>query len=214
MGSFEQSQSRSENTESTSSDTQTRSTSREQSASSTSEVNVEASVSGGAFGFSASASAGAKSGNTEEEKETDQTENSNTNSCSEDSQSNTDTQGQESRRDQSNDYNSGSTFEKSFEIPGDSRSASHSKAVAETEEFFQEFSGSISHTEASCVKFSARLNDNSPPAFTRDFKDMVREMDSLTERLWDSNIETKKLDSGKLISWKNEKNEKKFDALF
>merc|ERR1719340_519565 len=186
--SFEQSQSRSENTESTSSDTQTRSTSREQSASSTSEVNVEASVSGGAFGFSASASAGAKSGNTEEEKETDQTENSKTNSdsttntasnqksistniCSEDSQSNTDTQGQESRRDQSNDYNSGSTFEKSFEIPGDSRSAS-------------------------------------------DFKDMIREMDSLTERLWDSNIETKKLVSGKLISWKNEKNEKKFDALF
>merc|ERR1712173_402775 len=100
-------------------------------------------------------------------------------------------------RDQSNEYNSGSTFEKSFEIPGDSRSASHSKAVAETEEFFQEFSGSISHTEASCVKFSARLNDYSPPAFT-----------------WDSNIETKKLDSGKLISWKNEKNEKKFDALF
>merc|ERR1712024_234554 len=55
---------------------------------------------------------------------------------------------------------------------------------------------------------------NSPPAFTKDFKDMVREMDSLTEELWDSNIETKKLDSGKLISWKNEKNEKKFDALF
>merc|ERR1712013_793246 len=127
---------------------------------------------------------------------------------------NTGTQGQESRRDQSNDYNSGSTFEKSFEIPGDSRSASHSKAVAETEEFFQEFSGSISHTEASCVKFSARLNDYSPPAFTRDFKDMIREMDSLTEKLWDSNIETKKLDSGKLISWKNEENEKKFDALF
>merc|ERR1712107_711094 len=44
--------------------------------------------------------------------------------------------------------------------------------------------------------------------------DMIREMDSLTERLWESNIETKKLDSGKLISWKNEKNEKKFDALF
>merc|ERR1719318_143315 len=38
-------------------------------------------------------------------------------------------------------------------------------------------------------------------------------MDSLTEKLWDSNIETKKLDR-KLISWKNEKNEKKFDALF
>merc|ERR1712158_269369 len=201
--------------------------------SSTSEVNVEASVSGGAFGFSASASAGAKSGNTVEEKETDQTENSKTDSFTKgytsdygfsrsesssdsttNSDSTTDTQGQESRRDQSNDYNSGSTFEKSFEIPGDSRSASHSKAVAETEEFFQEFSGSISHTEASCVKFSARLNDISPPAFTRDFKDMIREMDSLTDKLWDSNIETKKLDSGKLISWKNEKNEKKFDTLF
>merc|ERR1711963_823419 len=137
-----------------------------------------------------------------------------TNICSEGSQSETNTEGHESRRDQSNEYNSGSTFEKSFEIPGDSRSASHSKAVAETEEFFQEFSGPISHTEASCVKFSARLNDYSPPAFTRDFKDMIREMDSLTERLWESNIETKKLDSGKLISWKNEKNEKKFDALF
>merc|ERR1712079_825509 len=62
--------------------------------------------------------------------------------------------------------------------------------------------------------FSARLNDNSPPAFTRDFKDMIREMGSLTEKLWDFNIETKKLESGKLISWKNEKNEKKFDALF
>merc|ERR1711902_236270 len=112
----------------------------------------------------ASASAGAKSGNTKEQRETIDTENSKTNSftkgytsdygfsrsesssdsttniCSEDSQSNTDTQGQESRKDQSNDYNSGSTFEKSFEIPGDSRSASHSKAVAETEEFFQEAS--------------------------------------------------------------------------
>jgi len=86
--------------------------------------------------------------------------------------------------------------------------------VAESEEFFQEYSGSISHTEASCMKFSARLNDNSPPAFTKDFKDIIREMDSLTEELWDSNIETKKLDDGKLISRKNEKNEMKFDALF
>merc|ERR1719411_1494929 len=115
---------------------------------------------------------------------------------------------------QKNEYNEGSSFEKSFEIPGDTRSVVHSSAVAESEEFFQEYSGSISHTEASCMKFSARLNDNSPPAFTKDFKDIIREMDSLTEELWDSNIETKKLDNGKLISRKNEKNEKKFDALF
>merc|ERR1712038_1476121 len=39
-------------------------------------------------------------------------------------------------------------------------------------------------------------------------------MDTLTEELWDSNIETKKLNNGTLISRKNEKNEKKFDALF
>merc|ERR1712115_340175 len=88
------------------------------------------------------------------------------------------------------------------------------KAVTDTEEFFQEFSGSISHTEASCVKYTASLNDNSPPAFSSDFKDIIREMDTLTEELWDSNIETKKLINGKLISRKNEKNEKKFDALF
>merc|ERR1719411_95471 len=115
---------------------------------------------------------------------------------------------------QKNEYNEGSSFEKSFEIPGDARSVVHSTAVAESEEFFQKYSGSISHTEASCEKFSARLNDNSPPAFSKDFKDMIREMDSLTEELWDSNIETKKLDNGKLISRKNEKNEKKFDVMF
>merc|ERR1712165_81962 len=137
-----------------------------------------------------------------------------TNICNEGSKSSSNSNGQESSRDQSNERNTGTTFDKSFEIPGDSRSVTHSRAVSESEEFFQEYSGSISHTEASCVKYSARLNDNSPPAFSRDFKDMIREMDSLTERLWDSNIETKKLDSGKLISWKNEKNEKKFDALF
>ena len=137
-----------------------------------------------------------------------------TNICSEGSQSSTTTAGKESTKDQNNEYNTGNTFEKSFEIPGDSRSVSHSTAVAESEEFFQEYSGSISHTEASCMKFSARLNDNSPPAFTKDFKDIIREMDSLTEELWDSNIETKKLYTGKLISRKNEKNEKKFDAMF
>ena len=137
-----------------------------------------------------------------------------TNICSEGSQSSSSSSGNENRRDQSNDYNTGSSFDKTFEIPGDSRSVSHSKAVAESEEFFQEHSGTISHTEASCVKFTARLNDNSPPAFTRDFKDMIREMDSLTEELWDSNIETKKMEDGKLISRKNEKNEKKFDVLF
>merc|ERR1711992_270626 len=71
-----------------------------------------------------------------------------------------------------------------------------------------------SHTEASCVKYTASLNDNSPPAFSSDFKDIIREMDTLTEELWDSNIETKKLTNGKLISRKNEKNEKKFHALF
>merc|ERR1712018_561759 len=133
-----------------------------------------------------------------------------TNICNEGSTSN----GQESSRDTSNERNTGTTFDKSFEIPGDSRSVSHSKAVTDTEEFFQEFSGSISHTEASCVKYTASLNDNSPPAFSSDFKDIIREMDRLTEELWDSNIETKKLSNGKLISRKNEKNEKKFDALF
>jgi hypothetical protein len=137
-----------------------------------------------------------------------------TNICGEDSQSNTITKGEEKSEEKSTQNNSGSTFEKSFEIPGDSRSVIHSKAVAETEDFFQESSGSISHTEASCVKFSARLNDNSPPAFTKDFKDIVREMDSLTEELWYSNIETKKLYNGKLISRKNEKNEEEFDRLF
>merc|ERR550525_818661 len=137
-----------------------------------------------------------------------------TNICSEGSESSTNTKGQESNRDQSNERNTGTTFDKSFEIPGDSRSVAHSVAVAETDEFFQETSGSISHTEASCVKYSARLNDNSPPAFSSDFKDIIREMDSLTEELWDSNIETKKLYNGKLISWKNEDNEKEFDLLF
>merc|ERR1712226_1576134 len=95
-----------------------------------------------------------------------------TNICSEGSESSTNTKGQESNRDQSNERNSGTTFDKSFEIPGDSRSVSNSKAVSETDEFFQEFSGSISHTEASCVKSSASLNDNSPPAFSSDFKDI------------------------------------------
>merc|ERR1712088_851214 len=137
-----------------------------------------------------------------------------TNICNEGSESSSNSNGQESNRDQSNERNTGTTFDKSFEIPGDSRSVSNSKAVSETDEFFQEFSGSISHTEASCVKYSASLNDNSPPAFSSDFKDIIREMDSLTEELWDSNIETKKLNNGKLISRKNEKNEKKFDALF
>merc|ERR1712088_186469 len=137
-----------------------------------------------------------------------------TNICNEGSESSSNSNGQESNRDQSNERNTGTTFDKSFEIPGDSRSVSNSKAVSETDEFFQEFSGSISHTEASCVKYSASLNDNSPPAFSSDFKDIIREMDALTEELWDSNIETKKLNNGKLISRKNEKNEKKFDALF
>merc|ERR550532_3383163 len=137
-----------------------------------------------------------------------------TNICNEGSESSSNSNGQESNRDQSNERNTGTTFDKSFEIPGDSRSVSNSKAVSETDEFFQEFSGSISHTEASCVKYSASLNDNSPPAFSSDFKDIIREMDSLTEELWDSNIETKKLYNGKLISWKNEDNEKEFDLLF
>ena len=137
-----------------------------------------------------------------------------TNICREGSQSATNSAGQETNKDQSNEYNSASSYDKSFEIPGDSRSVIDSNAVAETEEFFQEYSGSISHTEASCVKFSARLNDNSPPAFSKDFKDIVREMDFLTEELWDTNIETKKLDNGTLISRKNEGNEKRFDALF
>merc|ERR1711884_816959 len=137
-----------------------------------------------------------------------------TNICNEGSKSSGISEGQENSRDTSNERNTGTTFDKSFEIPGDSRSVSHSKAVTDTEEFFQEFSGSISHTEASCVKYTASLNDNSPPAFSSDFKDIIREMDTLTEELWDSNIETKKLTNGKLISRKNEKNEKKFDALF
>merc|ERR1711953_491139 len=137
-----------------------------------------------------------------------------TNICNEGSESYSTSNGQESNRDQSNERNTGTTFDKSFEIPGDSRSVSNSKAVSETDEFFQEFSGSISHTEASCVKYSASLNDNSPPAFSSDFKDIIREMDSLTEELWDSNIETKKLYNGKLISWKNEDNEKEIDLLF
>merc|ERR1712088_1106747 len=135
-----------------------------------------------------------------------------TNICNEGSESSSNSNGQESNRDQSNERNTGTTFDKSFEIPGDSRSVSNSKAVSETDEFFQEFSGSISHTEASCVKYSASLNDNSPPAFSSDFKDIIREMDALTEELWDSNIETKKLNNGKLISRKNEKKRKEFDA--
>merc|ERR1712079_403895 len=137
-----------------------------------------------------------------------------TNICNEGSESSSNHNGLENSRDTSNERNTGTTFDKSFEIPGDSRSVSHSKAVTDTEEFFQEFSGSISHTEASCVKYTASLNDNSPPAFSSDFKDIIREMDTLTEELWDSNIETKKLTNGTLISRKNEKNEKKFDALF
>merc|ERR1712088_1137240 len=84
-----------------------------------------------------------------------------TNICNEGSESSSNSNGQES--------NTGTTFDKSFEIPGDSRSVSNSRAVSETDEFFQEFSGSISHTEASCVKYSASLNDNSPPAFSSDF---------------------------------------------
>merc|ERR1711953_1166769 len=82
-----------------------------------------------------------------------------TNICNEGSESSSNSNGQESNRDQSNERNTGTTFDKSFEIPGDSRSVSHSKAVTDTEEFFQEFSGSISHTEASCVKYTASLND-------------------------------------------------------
>merc|ERR1712087_494166 len=81
-----------------------------------------------------------------------------TNICNEGSESSSNSNGQESNRDQSNERNTGTTFDKSFEIPGDSRSVSNSKAVSETDEFFQEFSGSISHTEASCVKYSASLN--------------------------------------------------------
>merc|ERR1711988_1063353 len=224
--SFEETQSESVNIETSESDTRTSSSSREQSSSSTTEVGAEVSVSASLFGVTASASASTSYSNTQSSSSTYSNENSKTDSftntasnqktistniCSEGSQSSTNTAGKEAMKDQNNEYNSGSTFEKSFEIPGDARSVDHSTAVAESEEFFQEYSGSISHTEASCMKFSARLNDNSPPAFTKDFKDIIREMDSLTEELWDSNIETKKLDNGKLISRKNGKND---DALF
>merc|ERR1711936_473467 len=182
--SFEETQSNSTNTEKSESDTKTSSSSKEQSSSSTLEISATVSASASFAGFSASASASTSSSNTKSSSSTTSNENSktgtftegstsesgytrsesnsksssnsdsftntasnqksiSTNICSEGSQSSTTTAGKESTKDQNNEYNTGNTFEKSFEIPGDARS--------------------VSHSAASCMKFSARLNDNSPP---------------------------------------------------
>lgn len=165
------------------------------------------------FSRSSSQSKSATFGNTETNSNSN-SKSITTNICKEGSKSITDNTGEEQSKDTANETNKGSSFEKSFEIPGDARSVKHSTAVAKSEEFFQEYSGSISHTEASCKKYTARLNDQTPPAFTNDFKQIIQEMDDKTEQLWETNFKTRKLENGKLISFKNEKNENEFDALF
>jgi len=137
-----------------------------------------------------------------------------TNICREESKTETNTNSNNKDENETNEQNKASSFEKSFQIPGDSRAVEHSTAVAKAEEFFQEFSGTISHTEATCEKYTARLNERDPPAFTKTFKDFILEMDSLTEELWDTNVVTEKLNNGTLISYKNEANEKIFDEKF
>jgi len=93
------------------------------------------------------------------------------------------------------------------------RSVMHSVAMVESETFFAETSGSITHTEVTCQTFKATISKSHPPAFSDFFKKQVQKMGEETNRLWSSNIYTKR-ENGKLESFIEPKNQKKFDKLF
>ena len=103
---------------------------------------------------------------------------------------------------------------KSYEIPGDMRSVKHSRAMVESEEFFTETSGSITHTEVTCQTYSARIDRNDPPAFSNAFKSQVVKMSQETNRMWSNNIFTSKSENEKLESFLNPQNQKIYDKLF
>ena len=103
---------------------------------------------------------------------------------------------------------------KSYEIPGDMRSVKHSMAMVESETFFAETSGSITHTEVTCQTYNARIDRDHPPAFSDAFKSQVVRMSRETNRMWSTDISTSRSENGTLESFLNPQNQEEYDKLF
>jgi len=114
---------------------------------------------------------------------------------------------------ESTDKSEDLSFQKSYEIPGDMRSIKNSIASVETDNFFAKTSGSISHTEATCETYSAKMDPSRPPAFSNIFKEKVLHMAKKTEELWPTNVKTFK-SNGTILSYLTPENQKIFDKLF
>ena len=93
------------------------------------------------------------------------------------------------------------------------RSISHSPSLVEAESFFSEESGTISHTEAVCQTYSAKMSPSDPPAFSNTFKEKIQKMALETDRLWPSNVYTTKI-GAEMKSFLNQDNQKKYDDMF